>query len=178
MKNMHTTSPTSMMAYDQLDRSRANLLLGVGLGGDPRPIDELIAYLTSGIASKWLEFALDHGPMKGIGSARELLLEGRASAEQMRSVKEQSKRLLKKAAASQERLAAMAGYFIAIAAAVVHHRTIPSDRPYADIRDVLIDLATALPDPWSEMLGKATIALEERILAGEVGGQRSDVSEP
>jgi hypothetical protein len=161
-----------MLAYDQLDRSRANRLLGVGLGGDTRPIDELIAYLSSGIAARWLELALDHGPMKDFGSAREWLFDGRASATQMRAVKDQSKRLLKKAVAPQERLAAMAGYFIAIAASVVHHRIVPSDRPLGDIREVLIDLATALPEPWSEMLGKATLTLDEMMggSGGEVRG--------
>ena len=175
MKDSHFNSPTSMMAFDQFDSSRANRLLGMGLAGAPRPVDELINYLSTGIASKWLEFALDHGPAKGIGPARAMLLEGAATPDQMRAIKDHSKRLLKKAATQQERLAAMAGYFISIAASVVHHRVVPSDRPYADIRNVLIDLATALPEPWSDMLGQATIGIEERILAGDAGGQQSSI---
>ena len=176
MTNHQPTYPTSFVAYQEIDHSRANRLLGVGLGGDPRPVDELIGYLSSGIAAKWLEFALDHGPMKEIGPAREYLLDGRATADQMRLAKNQSKRLLKKATTSQERLAAMAGYFISIAASLAHHRVVSSDRPYADIRNVLIDLATALPEPWSDMLGRATIVLEELILSGAVSSQTSDVS--
>jgi len=111
--------------------------------------------------TKWLEYALDHGPMRGIGPSREMLLEGRATTEQIRAVKERSKQLLKKALCSRSDWPRWRDIFFRSPPPSSIIAPVPSDQPLRSIREVLIDLATALPEPWSELLGRATITLED-----------------
>ena len=99
-------------APESLSLNSASQLLSMGLGCGQRPVDELIAHLEGGATNDWLEKTLDDGPMKASGKARAMLLEGRASVEEIRAVKERSKRMLKAAKTAPERRAAQAGYFL------------------------------------------------------------------
>ena len=51
-----------------------------------------------------------------------------------------------------ERLRGLLGYFLVVALALRQHDENISSRSVADIRSVLSDLATAVPDPWQSVL--------------------------
>ena len=53
------------------------------------------------------------------------------------------------------RLLGLAGYFLAIAAARVHHAASICSRSDAEVDDVLRDLVPALPDPWADLAARA-----------------------
>jgi hypothetical protein len=139
----------------------ANKLLQLGIVGDQRPVDELIEFLLSTTEPGWLERALNNGPCREAGECRAVLLDGRSTLDQLRDIKDRSKRLIKSAGSHEERMAGIAGYLFAVAAAIVRHRQLIATRPKRELRPVLLDLATAVPDPWSAVLGKAAFALDE-----------------
>jgi hypothetical protein len=135
----------------------ATRLLRLGLSEPRRPVDDLIDRLGAADGATWLEGALER-VLGDLGSAREQLVEGRATIAQLASVKEHSQTLLRAGPDADSRLAGIAGYFLALAAALRHHGHALSSRGRDELDAVLLDLATAAPSPFSELLSGATQA--------------------
>lgn len=134
-------------------------LLRLGLSDPPRPVDELIERLRAADGASWLATTLERGPLAGVGNATDVLVEGRCTPEQLRTVKDEARAMSKKSDA-RDRLAGIAAYFLAIAAGLRHHGTLLTSRDRAAVNEVLLDLAEAAPDPFSGLLMDATLVTD------------------
>ena len=135
----------------------ATELLRLGLSGPRRPVDDLVDRLSEPDGAEWLIRALEDKALGGRGSAVEQLAEGRATIDQLAEVKDRSQRLLRTGPDQDTLLAGIAGYFFALAAALLHHGRALSSRSRDELDPVLLDLATVAPSPFSEMLSDATL---------------------
>ncbi len=136
----------------------ASKLMRLGISRSRRPVDDLIDRLREPDAAEWLDTALRSGPIPDDGAPVALLVEGTATAEDLVSLTERSKALLRTAGAGSQRLPGVAGYFLSIAAALRHHGVLITDRSRDELDPVLLDLAEAAPAPYGDMLSAATLA--------------------
>ena len=123
-----------------------------------RPIDLLVSRLEEEDGERWFEDGFDDEPLNLLGSPREVLQKPNASVDVFRTVKNKSKRLHKLGVENSDpelRQRGLCGYFLTISAALVHHRVLLSSLPQAELRDILLELASALPSEWSEFLERA-----------------------
>lgn len=123
-----------------------------------RPVDDLIHRLELDDGVAWFTRHLGRGALGRSGPASELLVGGTASLEQLRHLKRDCKLQFKQGKRDGDAdaaLAGLAGYFLAIAAALHHHGRHIGSQPGAALADVLLDLASALPEPWAELLAAA-----------------------
>jgi hypothetical protein len=79
----------------------------------------------------------------------------------LRTFKDECKQTFRNGRELDPVLFAVAGYFLAIASALLHHRTAISTQPVRELRPLLIELATALPDPWSSLASRAAFVDSE-----------------
>jgi hypothetical protein len=138
-------------------------LLQLGIRGPVRPVDRLIERLSHADKNAWVEDSLDDLTRSIQQPVRDLLLGpggsggGPAALDALKSMKDRCKRLAAKGKPGEEPLAPMLGYFFALASALAHHRTLVSSVPRGEIDGVLLDLACVLPDPWADLLCRATL---------------------
>jgi hypothetical protein len=125
--------------------------------GQQRHAQDLVSRLCRSDGHQWFETTLRHGPVGRLGNPREQLCDGVASLEQVREAKEQYKTLLQQAPDRESRLAALAGYFATIAAALAHYQTVICGRSREDLDPVLLDLAEVTPQDWASLLSRATL---------------------
>ena len=135
---------------------RLSRLLRVGLAPGARPVDELIARLRREDGAAWFTRAIDSSPASACGPATARLLEGKATLEELRGVKEASKALLHQACDREPRLRCFVSYFLSVAAALVHHCTRITSRG-DDLEGIFLDLAEAAPAPWADFLARAAL---------------------
>lgn len=138
-----------------LEEHAVSRLFELGLAEPRRPVDALIDRLGASDGMAWFTRFLASGPLGETGDADAAILHGAANLDQLGAIKERSKELLADAIAEDDRLAGLAGYFFTIAAGLVHHGSNLSSRSLADLRPVLLDLASACPEPWSGLLTRA-----------------------
>jgi hypothetical protein len=131
----------------------ASTLLRLGLTGPRRPVDDLIDRLQRPDGAAWLERALARIP--ACGSAAMLL--GHASVKDLTAAKEHCKLLLRDSSDPELRLAAIAGYFLSIAAGLRHHGVRIGGQGRAELSEILLDLAAAAPPAWRDMLAAAAM---------------------
>ena len=143
---------------DDLTETGVTRLLNLGLGGLARPVDELIDRLLQHDGHRWLSAALRSWPLAAHGSPRRQLCEGRATVDELRSLKNESKDLLKRARDREDRIVGLLGYFFSVAAALAHHGELITSRPREEVDPILIELAEVTPGAWSQMLSCATQA--------------------
>jgi hypothetical protein len=141
---------------DPLTIDVASTLLQLGLDGPRRPVHGLLDRLSEAGGAAWLESALSR-VCEDLGTPRELLVEGRASLEQLTTIKDRSKRLLRHADDGEASLAGVAGYFLSIAAGLRHHGALIGSRGRSELDGILLDIASVAPSPYSEMLSDATL---------------------
>jgi hypothetical protein len=122
-----------------------------------RPASRLIERIEMADGKDWFLRMLQDGPLARHGPALDTVLGGQASLEQLRELKGSSKRLFKRRLDPHDRLYGMAGYFLSVAAAWLHHGVIICSRSQAELADILLELATAAPPPWDSFLGAAAI---------------------
>jgi hypothetical protein len=139
----------------RLDDATVRRFLELGLAGPRRPVDDLVERLERHDGESWMQAVLEKGPPGLHGPATDLLVSGMATLEQLVSIKEKSKGLLRRDRETDVRLAGMLSYFLAIAAALVHHGAQISGRSREELTPVLLDLASATPSPWCELLAGA-----------------------
>lgn len=123
-------------------------------------VAELIERLHAPDGERWFARLLAAEPFRPFGpGARELLASG-VAIERLVELKEAGKRHFKRApaAANDARLHGLAAYCLAVAAALGHHGQPIGGRPRALLDPLFLELATAVPEPWSRLLGKAAFA--------------------
>lgn len=165
------------------DLQTANLLR-LGFGGQSRPIDRLIARLEADDGVHWLSAALTEIPIdvvapgtwfarSGSGLTAHDVFIGRgqveslkagdsggsSSAEQhlatLRAVKHRCKQIVSNPRNEEQMLVGTLGYFLSVAAGALHHRVQLSSRPADELDAALLDLASVLPEPWSDLMNAA-----------------------
>jgi hypothetical protein len=141
--------------FDGLTPADASRLLRLGMNDERRPIDDLIDYLNEAPTKDRLTGLLSHETF-GLEEPHKDLVDGQASAERLRDVKDMSKVLYKRGKNREERMTGMAGYFLSVAAALAHHQQRICSRNREELDQLLLDLAEVAPDPWSTLLNQAT----------------------
>lgn len=134
-------------------------LLELGIAGPRRPLDALIDRLSAADGSSWFAGTLEGAPFGGADESHRGLIDGASPLDDLESLKNEGKRLLASGMAERERLAGLSAYFLAVSAALAHHRTNISSRPPHDLSDALLDLASVLPSPWSGMVARGAMRL-------------------
>lgn len=129
------------------DGTRASQLLRLGIAGPSRPIDDLISRLEQPDGLAWFSSQMSTRPLARLANGTAPL-----DVATLREVKEVAKNWLARPSSVDERLRGLLGYFLAVALALRHHDENISSRALADIRSVLSDLATAVPEPWQSVL--------------------------
>ncbi len=152
---MSKRGASDFSGFSNLGASDASRLLELGLSGPKRPIDGLIDRLCQPDAPLWLEKNLTSGPAGAFGDPVVYLVEGKATLDQLVAVKQTSKSLLGAGREDEPRLTALTSYFFAIAAALVHYRTIICSRSRNEVDAILLDLAAVAAEPWATLLSDA-----------------------
>lgn len=93
-------------------------------------------------------------------AAEPLLVEGGASLEVLRALKDAAQAHFAPECPAAQRLAAGVWYYLAIAAARVHRGVLLTSRPPAEVQAGLIRLAARVPVPWSDLLSHAASLIE------------------
>ena len=147
------------LSPDDLPVDRAGRLLALGLGGGTHPLEMLVERLEANDGSEWLATRLAGGACAGLGRPRPLFTGPDTNLDTLRRIKDRSKELATHAKDPDERLGGIAAYFLAIAAAARHHDTMISSQNEAELASQLLDLATVMPSPYTELLGAVAVAL-------------------
>ena len=138
---------------------QASRLLRVAISGPDRPVDDLLCRLAESDGAAWLTEALTAGPVGTFGPPQRVLCEGTLTLDQLLSIKKDSTALAAKAPDPPARLAAMAGYFFAVAAGLAHFGRNTSSRKREQLEPTLLDLAAVTPEVWSKLFVHAAAAL-------------------
>ena len=141
-----------------LDSPSVQQLLRVGLSEPRRPIDSLTERLDQSDGAAWLESALTRGPIGGVGDATALIIEGGATVEDLMAIKERSKLGYASAGNEDERRIVLLAYFLAVAAALLHHDRLITSQPRESVNEMLIDLGGSLPATWAAFAERAALA--------------------
>lgn len=148
--------PNSSTNPDSLPPIRATQLLRMGMS-ETRPVDRLIDRLEKRDGAEWLATALRAGPLAGDGDPLEFFTSRSTSLEALEAVKERCKDGVGGDGDRDERLGHVAGYFLAIAAALRDHNTPLTSRDPKELQGMLLDLAVAIPDDYRELLAQAAV---------------------
>ncbi len=150
--------------FADLGEDQAKRLLRMGLAQPFRPVDALIDKLLTPGGPDWFRRAL-FGPPFTCDPALaggQALLTGRVMLTQLINLKEASKTQARDSD-QNARLAARAGYDLALAAALVHYGRMITSQRTSELAMALGDLAEALPEPWAALVHTAI----ERLGGGE-----------
>lgn len=165
-----STEQTSFVLMRGEEAALAARLLHLGIRGPVRPVDRLVERLRARDRQAWVEGVITEVERALQPGARDLLLTGRHAEgtdsagdgpppplDAIRRIKDRCKKQAARAEPGKEPLEPMLGYFFAVAAALAHHNTLISSVTRSEIDGVLLDLACELPDPWVELLCRATL---------------------
>lgn len=148
--------------FSQIGEDQARRLLHMGLVQPFRPVDGLIERLTSPGGHEWLRKILVGPPFSSMNDSSLVgghgLLSGQVMMTQLIGLKEASKRQASDPDRNM-RMAARAGYDLAIAAALAHYGRVITGQKRTELMMALTDLAEALPEPWTALVHKAADAL-------------------
>lgn len=153
---------TSFAVVRGQEAALAARLLHLGIRGPVRPVDRLVERLRTSDRQKWVEGVVTEIERAIQPGGRDLLLTGSHGAGQpldlLRRIKDRCKKQAARAEPGKEPLEPMLGYFLAVGAALAHHSALISSVSRSEIDGVLLDLACELPDPWVDLLCRATLA--------------------
>jgi len=128
----------------------------LGAAREPEtPVLHLKQRLEQEDGGAWLRACLAKEPFAPLVDAERALTAGTLALAELEALKRRAKRGFGPEQPRELRLASIAAYFLAIAAALAHHRARLSSQPLADVRAILLDLATAIDEPWSSLLSAA-----------------------
>jgi hypothetical protein len=119
------------------------------------PLLHLKQRLEQADGAAWLEACFARPPFAPLDDAGARLRDGSFSLAELRALKERAKAGFAPGQPHDARLAAIAAYFLAIAAALSHHELRITSQPLAELRTLLIDLAASVAEPWSSFLSEA-----------------------
>lgn len=151
------SSPETPSSQAALSPMIVGRLLRMGMRSPSRPSDKLIDRLAAADAHDWLAQALASDRIAG--AKADTIASGAWSIVDLDALKNRSKALTLSESDPNSRLAALAGYYLAIAAAIVHHQRLISSQPKAELASLFADLGATAPEPWATLLGKAAVAL-------------------
>jgi hypothetical protein len=142
--------------FSDLGDDRARRLLQMGLVQAFRPVDTLVDKLLSPGGNEWFRRTLAGPPFTSDPALAggQSLLTGRVMLTQLVKLKEASKSQARDAD-QNARLAARAGYDLAIVAALVHYGHMITSQRKSELGMALGDLAEALPEPWAGLVSAA-----------------------
>lgn len=154
---------TSFAVVRGPEAALAARLLHLGIRGPVRPVDRLVERLRARDRQPWAEGVVAEIERAIQPGARDLLLSGRHGGAEdpldlLRRIKDRCKKQAARADPGKEPLEPMLGYFLAVGAALAHHNALISSVSRSEIDGVLLDLACELPDPWVDLLCRATLA--------------------
>jgi hypothetical protein len=132
---------------EALDPIQAKRLLVLCGPRRRRAVDLLIEHLESRGGSE-LESLLASGPARGVSVSGDATLSDLIEAKRRCTLEED--------AGLQGRLERLAGYFTVVAAALCHHRVLVCGRSLAELRPILIDLASVTEGSWSDLFARAS----------------------
>jgi hypothetical protein len=122
------------------------------------PAAHLRQRLSEPDGGEWLANRLRMPPFAPLPDATAALVEGQASLREIEELRMRCKLITGQTASRDMLLAGIAGYFFATGAALLHHHRYASSQPIGDLREILIDLATVVDEPWSSFLSRAAFA--------------------
>ncbi len=158
---MTTTSSSSNPDFSNLGEDHVSSLLRLALEDGRRPVDDLIDRLGQPDGPAWLVGTIDALSIFSHEALTQQLVEGQATLEQLVAIKDESKSTVGRGEDSGSRLVAMWVYFVTVAAALMHYGALICSRDRDELDPILLDLAVVAPPPWSELLGRATLAPRE-----------------
>ena len=133
-------------------------LLGIGEKRRERPIDPVLRAIGRAIEADRdgdpVTEALVRGALESGEQAADLR-EGRLSIEQILAIKDQSKRAFAPDATSENREAALLGYFVSVASALAHFERKITSQARETLDEILLDLADACREPWKTLFERA-----------------------
>jgi hypothetical protein len=139
----------------RIDHEGATSLLRMAMVGPRRGVDGVIDRLRMPDGAEWLESALMTFPAPSAAEARTMLVEGSAGLERLAEAKERHKQAMLSGAPASQRQRAILLYYLCVAAGLAHHGLLLTSQPQGEVSAALLDLAVALPEPWSLMLARA-----------------------
>jgi|GEM_PF-1216227 len=158
LDSMPTTgTPTTGMPTD-VTEPQAKRLLAMALT-KRRPVDRLIDRIAASDGHGWMRTALALPTFTRAGDLASALVQGGWTTERMNQFKNECKQLTGASQDERSRLAGMLGYYLTVAAALVHTGRNLSSQPKIELEAVLLDLAEAAPQPWSDLLARAALTL-------------------
>jgi hypothetical protein len=154
-----TGDETSFISADttSLDSPSVQQLLRVGLSEPRRPIDSLTERLDQADGAAWLGSALERSPIGKIGDPKAVIIYGDASVDDLMMIKENSKRGYAEAQDEDQRHRVLLAYFLAVAAALVHHERLITSQPRESVNEMLTDLGGSLPGQWAAITEQAAL---------------------
>lgn len=137
---------------DDLDRTSLTRLLSLGVKSTGGPVDELIERLEDEDGTEWFARWLESQDPPP-EPAR--LLAGDISLQEIEGLVSRGKAALGSARSREDRIEATILYFLALASGIVHHGRVLTRTSRSELDGVLVELASALPAPWAELLERA-----------------------
>ncbi len=134
-------------------------LFQMGITTPQRPIDHLVQRLSGPGSGTWLGEALRLPQVGCKGDPETGLARGKLNIREIDDLKERCKLAALTNGDPHIRLASTAGYYIAIAAAAVHHHRLISSQPRDELSSMLLDLGSVASEPWATLLGQAALQL-------------------
>ncbi len=147
-------TPVPKPPAPRIDHEGATSLLRLGMVGPRRGVDVVIDRLRMPDGAQWLESSLLVFAASA-EQARAMLIDGSAPIERLGEAKERHKQAMLASGPASERQRAILLYYLCIAAGLAHHARSLTTQPRDEVNVALLDLAVALPEPWSLMLARA-----------------------
>lgn len=143
-----------------LDGTAVARLLALGRERDLRPVAGLVDRLGHTDGATWFAQSVLDAIVAPWGRPDELAAGASTPLERLRDLKDRGHALIERSDTFEDRLAGVAAYFLAVAAALVQHGERITRRDRARLDPMLLDLAAAMPEPWSGLLSQAAVAEE------------------
>lgn len=142
----------------ELTEPQAKRLLALALT-KRRPVDRLIDRLSASDGHGWMRTVLMLPTFTRAGDLTSGLVNGTWSIDRLNQFKNECKQLTGASNDERSRLAGMLGYYLAVATGLASGGRNLSSQPQAELEAVLLDLAEAAPQPWSDLLARAALKL-------------------
>lgn len=144
------SNPSVSHTYDDISANRASVLLRLGLPSPRNAADDLVDRLEAHGGAEWARAVMAREPFTGAGLDIASIVGG-IPLTTLVLLKDRGKDMVKSPIDRDGYLAGLAGYYLAIAAAICHHHSIITRTPKADLSQILIEIASVAPPDWSRL---------------------------
>lgn len=148
-------------SYDEAPSEQVTRRLLASLTQESTHADRLAERLERAEGPAWLRRALAGAPFDALQNPEHELAHAPTAAglEALNALKEAGKRHFESAPTDDGRLVGTLAYFLAVAAARVHHDATISSQPPLEMAPALERIAAALPPPWVDLAAEAAVRL-------------------